>query len=94
MKIATRDFRNYVQYERALCRMTFTQMIAYTDFVSRHCILRALKILCKDVQYDITSCKFSKHNHCKEYSSLKLASMPIMFPKAIYHTLDQPMLHH
>ena len=38
MKIAKRDFRKYVQYERALCRMTYTQMIAYTDFVSRHCI--------------------------------------------------------
>ena len=36
MKIATRDFRNYVQSERALCRMTYTQMIAYTEFVSRH----------------------------------------------------------
>ena len=34
MKIATRDFRNYVQYERAPCRMTYTQMIAYKDFVS------------------------------------------------------------
>ena len=36
MKIATCDSRNYVQYESAFCRMTYTQMIAYTDFVSRH----------------------------------------------------------
>ena len=44
MKIATREFRNYLQYERALCRMTYTQMIAYTDFVSRHCLF--LHIIC------------------------------------------------
>ena len=37
MKIATRDFRNYMHYERGLCRMTHTQMIAYMDFVSQLC---------------------------------------------------------
>ena len=30
MKIATHNFGNYVQYEHALCLMTYTQMIAYT----------------------------------------------------------------
>ena len=47
MKILTRDFRNYVQYDSALCRMTYTQMIAYTDFVTicSLCICTRLSIL-------------------------------------------------
>ena len=36
IKIALSDFRKYVQYEHALCHKTYTQMIAYTDFVFRH----------------------------------------------------------
>ena len=41
LKIATHDFQNYVEYKCALSRMTYsTQMIAHTDFVSRHCIGR------------------------------------------------------
>ena len=35
---AIHDFQNHVQYERALKRMTYTHMIAYTEFVSRPCL--------------------------------------------------------
>ena len=37
MNLAMLDFRNYVQYEHAFCRVTHTKLIANTDLVSQHC---------------------------------------------------------
>ena len=54
MKIATCDFRNYVHYERGLCRMTHTQMIAYIHFLSQHC--NHLSLCNQDVVGLIPSC--------------------------------------